>query len=311
MYEFLPDGQDSFYCIGHITREDDTRCTSIAIARVALADAHIANWNAVGQWFAARYRKVATDGSSIYMTYFEPSNSENLLVRLTQDGRWQTVYDVKKFGPGAILVDDESNWVLAANVDSNVTKIMHFKQGDAPEYRVPVHLNRLARYGPDRLLGTCNTGLVMMYDGKHWIEIGDTPTDANLVAIHVAAPDEVWFGGWKSTVLRWDGKDRWKLWTLPGTQGIYSIVNYKDAIVAGADEGIFRLEGESFVKLTEIGGGGLMVHGDLLIACGGTNSISIYDGSTWHTETLEFEPRYTAELEAFYQDWEKKYGNIW
>ncbi len=310
--DLLPAGPNATYCFGYIGKED-TRCVSSYVLRIELDDGSVARWQNLSEWSPNEYQGVGTDGMSLYMTTSGPLTTElsEKLVRLQGDGRWAVVHDPDEFGATALLVTSIEHWVLSVNNRKSKT-LIHFDGGTIRRFTASERVSEISALDSDRLVAACGNGLVMLFDGERWIEIIDTPTDVNLVAIHVSAPDEVWFGGWKSTVLRWNGKDRWKLWNTAGTQNASSIASYKGVIYVGcATDGIFRLEGDGFVKVSDIFALSLLVHGDYLITSGGGRSISIYDGSTWRTETLEFEPRYTAELDVYYQDWDKKYGNIY
>lgn len=308
----LPAGPNAIYCFGYIGKED-TRCVSNYVLRIELNTTRVANWKVISEWNPNEFTGEATDGSSVYMVTFSRFDNglADRLLQLMPDGRWSILHDPNDFGPSGLWVGSPSNW--AYGVDGlNEKKIIASVESRISTTAVAEHVARICALDSRRLVAACDSGLVMLFDGDRWIEIIDAPTDANLTRIHVAAPDQIWFGGWKSTVLRWNGKDRWKLWTIPGARSAGSIASYKDSIyVECATDGVYRLEGENFVKVSDIYAGDLLVHGDNLIACSTGRTISIYDGKSWYTETLEFEPRYTAELEAYCQDWEKKYGNIW
>ena len=134
-------------------------------------------------------------------------------------------------------------------------------------------------------------GMVLRFDGGEWERIESVPTNANLIGVVCAAPDEVYVCGWQSAFYRWDGQDRWLRIDFAGDEDmddlyLSSPVRYRAGIyVCVQGLGLYKVDGKRAHLLRRCNCHAAVVIGDKLVLTG-PDWLAEFDGTSWKEVTI-------------------------
>jgi hypothetical protein len=214
-------------------------------------------------------------------------------VRSNPGGRWTTQMLGSRFTLSSIWgFSDELMYCSAFN--ANFFRRRNFVWED---FAAGLHgdLFGIGGTAPDDLYVLGEAGELFHHDSQAWSAV-QSPTNKRLVGLLPVSADEVYFCGWHGAFFRLIHGE-WQDLSLKTPTNLYRIASYQDRLyVAGAANGVFRLEGVQLVPFADsVMASGVRVIGDRLIAFGGT-VLQMYDGKTWSRFDLALDSVIPATL---------------
>ena len=206
--------------------------------------------------------------------------SDGTLIRISQ-GNIEIIDTGIESGITDIWVlDEQSCWLAHAEGVSHWDGNRISRQG--PTSRV----NVLHGLSPDFAVAVGHEGLVLLFDGIKWQKVDSSPTNKPLVSVFCIDRDQIFVGGWRGALYKWDGATRWRRIDFmddiaSDDHNIMAIVQYRGDIYACVGEhGLYRIQGSAAERVHSFYCDHATVINESLVITGGI-LFAEFDGTDW------------------------------
>ncbi len=135
-------------------------------------------------------------------------------------------------------------------------------------------------------------GIVLLFDGAEWAEVESVPVNTELTQVFCMSDREIYIGGWRGVLYRWDGRDTWERIELLADNGeradccIGNVVCYNGVLYVCASQlGLFRIEGSTAFKVQDFSSSRAAVIGDKLVITS-WSTLWECDGHAWRSTQI-------------------------
>ena len=237
------------------------------------------------------------DGTALIAA--ETLGDEELLI--FNDNRIQQRRTIK-FSPSisvGIYADNDQVYVLGFPEE-----ICYIDQAENIVEKLPARFNAIHGVPGEFVVVVGEEGAVGLRKHGQWNFAIDSPTNLPLGTVYCRSANEIYVGG-RGMGFRWDGDQRWEEIKFSENASLDDFLEFNGVIYASAEQGIFRIQGNSAERISELHANKLFTLPDNRLGvtlwrststdCAG---IAILDGDQWVVHEHDVLNRYATQLEA-------------